>query len=147
MSEMLRKVPEEYFPVPTETAIQLQQNTEQLGAYLVQMAQLMAAMQRRMDEMEENQRRATASHEEVKGIGVLIRLRAREYCEKYSLADPKDEAKIRGAIKRTILQRYGIRDLHDCPQVALRAVEAQINRWVDIRLVQKIRDAHREGYA
>ena len=46
MSEAARMTPEAEkvwnacFPVPMETAVILQQNTEQLGAYLVQMAQM-----------------------------------------------------------------------------------------------------------
>ena len=128
-----------------DVAAALQGNVEQLGAYLVQMAQMMSATQKRMDEMEENQRRVTADHEEVKGLTALIRLRAGEYCEKYQLTDRKDQTAVRNAIKKAILVRYGIRDLHDCPQVALQAVQKQINNWADIRLVMKIREKHRGG--
>ena len=48
------------FPVPMETAVMLQQNTEQLGAYLVQMAQMMLRLQGRLDELEEKQKAVTA---------------------------------------------------------------------------------------
>lgn len=131
-------------PIVPETAAQLAANTEQLGTYLAQMAQIMAAMQRRLDEMEETRRQVTANHEEVKQLGVLIRLRAAEYCEKYELDGPKDAAAVRAAIKRGILKRYGIKDLHDCPQIALGAIQKQVDRWADIRLVMKLRDKHRE---
>ena len=77
----------------------------------------------------------------------LIRLRADEYCEKYGLEDPKDAGKIRTAIKKSILQRYGIRDLHDVPVIARQAVEAQISRWADIKIVLRIREKHREDGA
>ena len=59
MSEAAKMTPEAEkvwnacFPVPMETAVMLQQNTEQLGAYLVQMAQMMLRMQNRLDELEE----------------------------------------------------------------------------------------------
>ena len=128
-----------------DVAAALQGNVEQLGAYLVQMAQMMSIMQRRLDEMEESRRRVTADHEEVRKMAALIRLRAREYCEKYQLTDKKDQTAVRNAIKKAVLVRYGIRDLHDCPQVALQAVQKQIDNWADIRLVMKIREKHRGG--
>ena len=128
-----------------DVATTLQQNTEQLGAYLVQMAQMMHIMQRRLDELEEKQKAVTVDHSEVKMIQQLIRLRADEYCEKYGLEDPKDAGKIRGAIKKAILARYGIKDLHDVPAIARQAVEAQISRWADITAVYRIRESHRTG--
>ena len=151
MSEAARMTPEAEkawnacFPVPMETAVILQENTEQLGAYLVQMAGLLLRMQNRLDELEEKQKQATLNHEEVKIVQALIRSRANEYCEKYGLTDPKDAAKIRGAIKKSILTRYGIRDLHDVPAIARQAVETQISRWADIRFVYRIRENHRAG--
>ena len=151
MSEAAKMTPEAEkvwnacFPVPMETAVILQQNTEQLGAYLVQMAQMMLRLQNRLDELEEKQKAVTVDHSEVKTIQQLIRLRADEYCEKYGLEDPKDAGKIRAAIKKSILQRYGIKDLHDVPVIARQAVEAQISRWADIKAVYRIRESHRAG--
>ena len=153
MSEAAKMTPEAEkvwnacFPVPMETAVILQQNTEQLGAYLVQMAQMMLRLQNRLDELEEKQKAVTVDHQEVKTIQQLIRLRADEYCEKYGLEDPKDAGKIRAAIKKSILQRYGIKDLHDVPVIARQAVEAQISRWADIKIVFRIREKHREDGA
>lgn len=134
-------------PVLPEVAEQLTVNTEQLGTYLVQMGQLMIRMQKRLDEMESQQARITASHDEVKQLGTLIRLRAAEYCEDYGITDPKDVTAVRVAIKKAVLQRYGVKDLHDCPQIALGAIQSQINRWADIRMVMKIREKHREDGA
>ena len=128
-----------------DVAATLKQNTEQMGAYLVQMAQMMHIMQRRLDELEEKQKAVTVDHSEVKMIQQLIRMRADEYCEKYGLEDPKDAGKIRAAIKKSILQRYGIKDLHDVPVIARQAVEAQISRWADIKAVYRIRESHRAG--
>lgn len=151
MSEAARMTPEAEkvwnacFPVPMETAMMLQQNTEQLGAYLVQMAQMMLRLQGRLDELEEKQKAVTVTHDDVKGIQQLIRMRADEYCEKYGLTDTKDAAKIRAAIKKAILVRYGIKDLHDVPAIARQAVEALISRWADIKLVYRIREKHRAG--
>lgn len=130
-----------------DVAAMLQANTEQLGAYLVQMAGMMLRMQSRLDELEEKQRAVTLDHGEVKIIQQEIRMRAEEYCEKYQLTDPKDAAKIRAAIKKSILTRYGIKDLHDVPAIARQAVEALISRWADIKMVYRIREGHREGGA
>ena len=69
----------------------------------------------------------------------------RKISEKYGLTDPKDAGKIRAAIKKAILARYGIKDLHDVPAIARQAVEAQISRWADIRCIYRIRDSHRTG--
>ena len=68
MSEAAKMTPEAEkvwnacFPVPMETAVILQQNTEQLGAYLVQMAQMMLRLQNRLDELEEKQKAVTVDH-------------------------------------------------------------------------------------
>ena len=142
-----RKARERAIILMPDVAAMLQTNTEQLGAYLVQMAQMMHIMQRRLDEMEEKQKAVTVTHDEVKAIQLLIRLRADEYCEKYGLEDAKDAAKIRAAIKKAILVRYGIKDLHDVPAIARQAVEALISRWADIKLVYRIRESHREDGA
>lgn len=128
--------------VMPETAASLQRGVEQMGRYLTQMAQLMAAMERRLEELEEKQHAVTATHGEVNGLMNLIRIRAKEYCEKYDLTDPKDEAAIRKAIRKAVLTRYMIRDLHDLPQIALEAAQAQIDRWSDIRTVMRIREKH-----
>ena len=63
------------------------------------------------------------------------------------LEDPKDAAKIRAAIKKAILTRYVIKDLHDVPAIARQAVEALISRWADIKMVYRIRESHREDGA
>ena len=104
-------------------------------------------MQSRLDELEEKQRAVTLDHGEVKIIQQEIRIRAEEYCEKYALEDPKDAAKIRAAIKKAILTRYVIKDLHDVPAIARQAVEALISRWADIKMVYRIRESHREDGA
>ena len=128
-----------------DVAAALRENTEQLGAYLVQMAGMMMQMQNRLDELEEKQRAVTVDHGEAKIIQQMIRMRANEYCEKYGLDDPEDAAKIRAAIKKSILARYGIKDLHDVPVIARQAVEAQISRWADIKAVYRIRESHLAG--
>lgn len=131
--------------IRAETAAQLQESTDRLGAYLVQMAQMMTAMQRRLDEMEANQRKVTLTHEEVKQLKLLISLRAAEYCGQYTLTGKGDVRTISAGIRKAVLARYGVKDLHDVPAIARQAVEAQVNRWSDIRLVMKCREKAKGG--
>lgn len=133
------------FPSPVETAKQLQKNTEQMGAYMIQLGQLMINMQKRLDDMEAQQRKITLSHSEVRTVQQLIRNRAYEYCEKYEMIDKSAIRSISNGIKRAILTRYGVKDLHDVPAVAQQAVEAQISRWSDVRLMMKCRERLRAG--
>lgn len=133
------------FPSPVETAKQLQKNTEQMGAYMIQLGQLMINMQKRLDDMEAQQRKITLSHSEVRTVQQLIRNRAYEYCEKYEMMDKSAIRSISNGIKRAILARYGVKDLHDVPAVARQAVEAQISRWSDVRLMMKCRERLRAG--
>lgn len=133
------------FPAPIETAKQLQKNTEQMGAYMIQLGQLMINMQKRLDDMEAQQRKITLSHSEVRTVQQLIRNRAYEYCEKYEMIDKSAIRSITNGIKRAILTRYGVKDLHDVPAVAQQAVEAQISRWSDVRLMMKCRERLRAG--
>jgi Cu/Ag efflux protein CusF len=128
-----------------EVAQALSGNVEALGAYLVQMGQMMNRMQKRLDEMEENQKKITLTHQEVKELQVLIRLRAMEYCEKYQITDPACLRKVSAAMKKAVLTRYGVKDLHDVPAIARSAVEAQICHFTDIRLVMKCREMIASG--
>jgi len=128
-----------------EVAQALSGNVEALGAYLVQMGQMMNRMQKRLDEMEENQKKITLTHQEVKDLQVLIRLRAMEYCEKYQITDPACLRKVSAAMKKAVLTRYGVKDLHDVPAIARSAVEAQICHFTDIRLVMKCREMIASG--
>jgi hypothetical protein len=128
-----------------EVAQALSGNVEALGAYLVQMGQMMNRMQKRLDETEENKRKITLTHQEVKDLQVLIRLRAMEYCEKYQITDPACLRKVSAAMKKAVLTRYGVKDLHDVPAIARSAVEAQICHFTDIRLVMKCREMIASG--
>ena len=128
-----------------EVAQALSGNVEALGAYLVQMGQMMNRMQKRLDEMEENQKKITLTHQDVEDLHVLIRLRAMEYCEKYQITDPACLRKVSAAMKKAVLTRYGVKDLHDVPAIARSAVEAQICHFTDIRLVMKCREMIASG--
>lgn len=123
-----------------DIARDLSGNVEQLGAYLVQMAQMMQMMQKRMDEFEAAQKKVTLTHQDVKDVNSMIRTAAADYCLKYDIMDADSGKAVRLAMKKAILKRYGVKDLHDVPAIARQAVEAQIMHWTDIRLVMKRRE-------
>ena len=122
-----------------ETAVQLHRDVQQMGEMMARMGQLMAGMQRRMDEMEARQEKITVRHADVKRIQQLIRIRTAEICDKYQLTDPESGKILRAAIKKDILNRWGVKDLHDLPEAAKDAVENAIGGWTNIRLVMERR--------
>ena len=122
-----------------ETAVQLHRDVQQMGEMMVRMGQLITAMQRRMDEMEARQRQVTVTHEEVKRIQRLIRMRAQELCDKYALDDKESPKAFRKAIRKDVMNRWGVKDLHDLPEAAAAAVRSAIGSWVNIRMVMERR--------
>ena len=125
--------------MPMSKVPALQENVEQLGRYLVQMGQLITAMQRRMDEMEARQEKITVSHRDVLQLMARIRWKAGEICGKYNLQDRESGKKIRAAIRKDVLRRAQVKDLHDLPAAMLPAAEKQIDSWTDIRLIMERR--------
>ena len=122
-----------------ETAVQLHQDVQQMGEMMVRMGQLITAMQRRMDEMEARQEKITVSHRDVLQLMARIRWKAGEICGKYNLQDRESGKKIRAAIRKDVLRRAQVKDLHDLPAAMLPAVEKQIDSWTDIRLIMERR--------
>lgn len=145
MSETLMKEDFGSIILMPDVAVSLQRNVEQLGTYMVQMAQMMSMMQKRLDEMESRQQQVTLTHGDVKILQGLIRSRSTEYCEKYGITSASNLRSVSAGIKRAILTRYGVKDLHDVPAIARQAVEAQIERWSDMRLMMKCRERLRAG--
>lgn len=122
-----------------ETAVQLHQNVEQMGALLMQMGQAISMMQKRMEALEARQAQVTISHAEAKRLQVLIRMRADQICGKYSLQDKDSPRIIRAAIKKDVLRRANVKDLHDIPEAKLEGTERQIDSWTSIKLVMERR--------
>lgn len=122
-----------------DTAVQLHQDVEQMGALMMRMGQIISTMQRRLDDLEERQAKITISHVEVKRIQGLIRCRADEICRKYNLQDKDSQKIFRAAIKKDVLRRWQVKDLHDIPQAAISAVDNLISSWTNIRMVMERR--------
>lgn len=125
--------------LPLSKVPALQENVEQMGRYLMQMGQLVAQMQRRMDELEARQAAVTISHMDAKQLMARIRWKAAETCRKYNLQDKGSPKIFRAAIKKDVLKRYQVKDLHDLPAAMLPAAEKQVDSWTDIRLVMERR--------
>ena len=127
------------FAISEKTATEFNRGVAQLAEAVPKIVQTMMMMQQRLTELEERQRQVTLDHEEVRILMSLIRLRADEFCEKYALTDAGSVRAVRAAIKKDILKRYGVKDLHDVPAIARLAVQAQINKWTSIRLAMDLR--------
>ena len=125
--------------VDPQGVVAMADNVQKMGQYIMQMGQLIGQMQRRMDEMEARQAAVTISHADVKRIQARIRARADELCGKYNLADRESPKKFRAAMKKDILRRWAVKDLHDLPDAALPAVEKALDSWTDIRLIMERR--------
>ena len=125
--------------VDPQGVVAMADNVQKMGQYIMQMGQLLGTMQRRMDEMEARQAAVTVRHADVKRIQARIRARADELCGKYNLADRESPKKFRAAMKKDILRRWAVKDLHDLPDAALPAVEKALDSWTDIRLIMERR--------
>ena len=125
--------------ITAQTMNQMEENARRMGDMILQLGTMIGTMQKRMDEMEARQRQVTISHGDVKRIQQLIRIRTEEICGKYQLTDPESVKRLRAAIKKDVLKRWGVKDLHDLPDAALPAVESAIGSWVNIRLVMERR--------
>ena len=126
--------------ITAQTMNQMQETAQRMGDMILQLGTMVSTVQKRMDELEARQRQVTISHGDVKRIQQLIRIRAGEICGKYQLA-AEDGKAFRAAIRRDVLKRWGVKDLHDIPEAALGAVENAIGSWVNIRMVMERRQA------
>ena len=118
---------------------QMQENVQKMGEMILQLGTMIGAMQRRLDEMEARQAAVTVSHRDVLQMMARIRWKAGEICRKYNLQDEKSPKVFRAAIRKDLMKRYQLKDLHDLPAAMLPAAEKQIDSWTDIRLVMERR--------
>ena len=127
--------------ITAQTMNEMGENTRKMGEMILQLGTMMGAMQRRLDEMEARQARVTISHAETKRIQARIRNRAEEICRKYQLQDPENRKILRAAIRKAVLARWQVKDLHDLPESALEGADRLIDGWSDIRLIMERRGA------
>ena len=129
----------QYVVVSAESMERVEADTRRMGELVLQMGQMMGKMQQRMEELENRQAAVTICHREALKLMARMRNRADELCEKYGLGDPESRKALRAAVKKDVLKRAQIRDLHDLPESMLSAAERQIDSWTDIRLVMERR--------
>ena len=122
-----------------DTAVLLHQDVEQIGAFMMKLGKMVGAMQQRLDDLEARQAKVTISHADVKRIQGLIRCRADELCRKYNLQDKDSQKIFRAAIRKDVLRRYQVKDLHDVPAAGLAGLENMIGSWVNIRMAMERR--------
>ena len=125
--------------ITAQTMNQIEENARRMGDMILQLGTMIGTMQKRMDGMEAMQARVTVSHGDVKRIQAMIRVRADEICQKYQLTDAESVKRFRAAIKKDVLKRWGVKDLHDIPEAALAGMDEKIGSWVNIRLVMERR--------
>ena len=110
-----------------------------LGAQVAQLGRIVAVLARRMEDMEaQSARLITVSHAQALQLGKLIRGKARAVAERYGLT-AEGEKKIRAAIKKELLTRIGVRDLHDTPLAAWDRAAGIIDGWSNIGLIMEMR--------
>ena len=133
------------------SAAQTQQNSlsaaqmQQMGLYIAQLGQIVAALQLRLDSLEkESSRKITITHAQTLALGRRMGARARELCEKYQLNGNGDASAFRAAIKKAVLVRWSIRDLHDLPLKSLDAAGDMIDSYASIALVMERRKANEQ---
>lgn len=151
MSEMMKEMPPEAekvweacFPVPMDTAKDLRQSVGELQLVVAQMARLVRDTRKQLEDMQSQQRQVTVNHGEVKKINAAIRAAADAFCDRHGFGDTGDLRAVRADIRKTILGRWQVKDLHDIPQIALGNVYKLIENYGNIRLVFRLRDKHRE---
>lgn len=116
------------------TAQELKGMVQIMGDYIMQLD----ARLRRQEEL--LQQRVTVSHAQQKQIMAAIRQQARILSDKYSLPLDKCGADLRAAIRKDVLTRCRVKDLHDIPESSLGDVLATVSRWDSFTLVRKLRN-------
>ena len=117
----------------------LAENVRQMGQYIGQLGAIVGSMQRRMEELERQQAAVTIRHDDVKRLQALIRMRAEQICGKYNLQDKDSPRIFRAAIKKDLMKRCGVKDLHDVPAAMLGGAENMISGWTNIRMAMERR--------
>lgn len=131
--------------IPAQTMNEMAENTRRMGEMILQLGSMMSTMRRRLDDLEAKQAAVTIRHADVKRLQGLIRGRADEICRKYGLTDRESPKAFRAAIRKDLLKRFLLKDLHDLPERALGQAEALVDTWANIRLVMERKEALRHG--
>lgn len=123
--------------LPENVLSTLNNNVNELGKYLTDLSRIIVTMQNRIEELEANRIAVTVSHAQVNQIRQMIRTCADDICNKYMIQDKK---KICAAIRKDLMKRYRIKDLHDLPANAIAGAMAYIEHYSNIRLFMQLKN-------
>ena len=116
-------------------AVGNRQQAVDLASVANQLLSVVARLEARIAALEEDGK-VTILHQDALKLGQMIRERARALSKKYELG-PAGERKLRAAIKKAVLQQYGIRDLHDLPARRLPAARMLIENWSSYQVIRE----------
>ena len=133
--------------LPAATARDLRKSVGEMQLILAQMARLVQDTRQQMEEMQSQQRQVTVNHGEVKKINAVIRSAAADFCNRHGFTDAADLRTVRADIRKAVLTRWQVKDLHDIPQIALGNVYKLIGNYGNIKLVFRLREKRRESSA
>ena len=138
----IQKPPEQetgYVVIRQEDAQAFSREVRELTAALLMLEQEGETLKR------DSARQVTGNHQQAKGLGTRIRLRAEALCDKYSLDVRIHGAAFRAAIKKDILSGYAVKDLHDIPLSEWEDCMQRIDAWTSYALVRRRREAEKEA--
>lgn len=115
------------------TAEELSGMVQQMGVYLLQLD----ARLRKQEEL--LTKKITINNNQYNRILLAVRSRANVLLEKYSLTEPCKPS-LRTAMKKELLRRYQIKNLHDLPESALGEALAAVAMWDSYSLVRQMRE-------
>jgi len=96
----------------------------------------------RIREMSVAAQKVTVSHRQALQLMGMIRQRAAEVCAKNGITDARAPAGIRAAIKKEVLQSWGIQDLHDLPLSAWDRAVWAVGSWSRYAIIKKYKYAN-----
>ena len=117
------------------------------GEQLEQLAQVVVRLISEVERLDrETRRQLTIPHKDALAVLREITRRSKAYAAQYRLG-PEQAKKIRNAIKRGVLNRWKIRDIHDLPEREKDACLAWIGEWTDFELITGLKREARERSA
>ena len=113
-----------------------EESARQLSVQVAQLGRIVAVLARRMEDMEaQSARLITVSHAQALQLRKLIDAKAQAVIEQYRLIRCDSAVQLRRLIKKELLTRLGIRDLHDIPLAAWDRAVGIIDGWSNIQFV------------
>lgn len=110
--------------------------TRQMAVSVAQLGRIVSVLARKVEEMEaESAQRVTVTHAQALQLRKLIDAKAQAVIEQYRLIRCDSAVQLRRLIKKELLTRLGIRDLHDIPLAAWDRAVGIIDGWSNIQFV------------